>query len=409
MKRRKWSDAELEELLKRMPKMIDTRSKIEIYQNISVRTSKRSKRLFVMPMVATAAALLLFFILAPSLLNWQASEEKSMGDVQNRLMPEQKEEKSSIKSNEALDKSAEESEESIGISSYNANNDQNKFKTIPAEDYSTAVYEDEINDMEVLIYDIPDENVQTLIPISLLVMKQENKTKFDLFKENMKNLREEDWGLADYYPLNAELTFDEETHILTVDVHAHHTYSESSATELMLKHVLSDVMIEFNIEKTELMNEGKTGIDFAHLGFQEEFKRDEERSHFAYYFYYPNATKTKPYIVPYGEKLGSINEAFSAMKENMKEANLVASIPADLNFDAYEDREKQVLTLTFSNDSKIYDDQPSTNTIEAILLTAKEFDFQAVKLENTNIEKVGRFNLSETLQVPVAANKQILH
>jgi len=66
------------------------------------------------------------------------------------------------------------------------------------------------------------------------------------------------------------------------------------------------------------------------------------------------------------------------------------------------------LTLTFSKDSKINNDQSTIYTIEAILLTAKEFDYQAVKLENANIDKIGRFNLNEALRVPVAANKQIL-
>jgi len=406
LKKREWSDAEFEELLKQLPKIKDTRSKTEIYQNISVKMSKRKKRLFIMPMVATAAALLLFFILTPNLLNWQVSEEKSMGDVQNRSMLTQ--EKESASNDEAADIVEEAKEESFGISSYE-DSKQNSMKSGRVEDYSTtAFYEDEINGMEVLTYDIPDKNAQMLIPISILVMKQENKSKFDLYKEYMGSLTEDEWGLNNYYPLNASLDLDEENHVLTVDIPAAHSYSESTTTEENLNQVLSNTMMEFNIERINLFTDGVEGIDFPHLGFQKELIRDDQPGHFSYYFYYPNETNEKPYIVPFKEKMNSIDEAFSAMKNNIKEASLVASIPADFDFEVNKDQKQQLLTLTFSKDSKIINDQSTIYTIEAILLTAKEFDFQAVKLENAKIDKIGRFNLNEALRVPVAANKQIL-
>jgi hypothetical protein len=281
------------------------------------------------------------------------------------------------------------------------------MQSVAADTSATAVYEEDLAGKEVLTYAIPDQTAQNIVPVSVLVEEDPAKSKFDLFEENMSKLTEKDWGLDDYYPLKASFDYDEENRTLTVDVPQNHPYSMSSTTEQLLEKVLGNVMHNLDIEKVNLTTEGHDGIEFSHFGYRENFVPEQGAGNLIYYFLYPNGTESKPFMVPLREKLNSIKDALKAMKENRVEDNLQASIPEDINFEAEEIQERKLL-IRFENESEIIDNEPTLHAIEAILLTAKEFNFETVKLENADVNKIGNFDLSNELKVPVAANKREL-
>lgn len=408
MKKSEWSDKQLEDLLSQMPKIKDERDPREIYQNITVRMNKRKQRTWIMPATAAALAAVLFFILAPTLFNWQNSEEKA-SDLRNQSEPTQQ---ISMKEDADLQEAKKEQEateeNAIPFSAKQNADEQSEIgiKSVDSEDPATAVYEEDISGMEVLTYAIPDEKAMLAVPVSVLVAKEEDKSKFDLFEENMQTLNEKEWGLKDYFPLNAEFMFDEESKVLTVDFPVDHPYGDGSASETVFNEALSYTLSALDISEIKFTTEGKSGMDLGNSGFIEEFI--PEYGNHAYYFYYLNETGKKPYIVPYGEKLGSIKEAFAAMKVNQEKAKLFASIPADINFETEENPEEKKLTIRFVEGTVLNNDESTVHTIEAILLTAKEFNYHAVKIENANVEMVGRFDLANEIKVPVAANKRSL-
>lgn len=417
MRKQELSDEQLEKLLGQMPKINDHRDKQEIYQNITIKIKKRKQKVWIMPSVATAAALLIFFILAPNLMTWQDSKESSMNETEKRSspMPKQYSYKNEEEKKEEPKQKAVVQTDKANIESRSKENDKSKVSINstenenPATAFSaTALYDEDTNGEEVLTYAIPDENSQVIVPISVVVPKEENQSRFALFHKYMNELKEKEWGLSDYFPLNAFLDFDEETRILTVDVPANHKYGNGSASEVSLNKVLAHVMMEFNIEKTNLTTEGKPGIEFGNSDVISEFTSEDQSGNHAYYIYYPNEKKSKPFIIPYGEKLNSISEAFSAMRKNIPEDKLVASIPESFRFKTEPNDAEKKLTIRFEEGSSIINDESTVYTIEAILLTAKEFSYQAVKLENAKIDKVGRFDLNSELKVPIAANKQTL-
>ncbi|MBP2240719.1 hypothetical protein J2Z40_001278 [Cytobacillus eiseniae] len=408
MKEPDWNDQQIKELLAQMPKIKDERDPNELYQNITMKMNKQKKKGWIMPTAAAAAAALLFFILAPTLLEGQFSEEKALDQMDTAtseisIMNEDSIDKQQ-KNITVLDENEKKTEESIDTE----NESDRGIRMFNESDSSTAVYEEDLGDLEVLTYAIPDPNIMLTVPVSILVSKEEGQTKFELFKKNMGSLMEEEWGLTDYFPLNAELSFDEESNLLTVDVPTDHTYGMGSASENIFNDALSYTMAELNIEKVQLLTNGKLGIDFGHYGFIESFVPDALTGNHAYYFYYPDPTASQPFIVPYGEKLDSIKEAFVAMKEHRKEANLQPSIPETLNFETKEDETNKNLTIHLIEGSTIMNDEATLHVIEAILLTAKDFDYQTVKIENANIESVGKFDLNQEIKVPIAANKRSL-
>ena len=405
MKKSEWSDKDLEELLRQMPKVKDSRDPEDIYQNITIRMNKRKTRNWIMPSAAAACALLLFFILAPGLMPWDASEEnaKQMADkssgsneivMERSAIPEHKQDSFSaeqFQTKEPLDEKG---------------NEKNQIMSVEAIDQTTAVYEEDTIGKEVLTYAIPDVDVQNLVPVSLVVSNDDKRSKFELFKEYMSAISEKDLGLSEYYPLNAKLMLDEENRILTVDVPADHSYSLSTTTERLLNKALANVMTTLDIKQINLMTDGKPGIEFSHYGYVDHFEPEDQPGNHAYYFYYTDqSNNSKPYIVPFGERQNSITEAFTEMKKDREEAKLAASIPEELSFETEENKKDKELTIRFEKGAAIDGNQSAIYTIEAILLTAKEFDYEFVKLENTNIDKIGRFDLNQELKVPVAANK----
>jgi hypothetical protein len=419
MRKSKWSDEQLEEFLSQMPKIKDNRDPREIYQNIEMKIGRQKQKTWILPAAAAAAALLLFFILAPSLMNWQESADKSVEIKADKSSSsaeiagenntfEANDDKAELKAEEEIEEDkAEQFDDVSKNDAEKESNDQLRMQSVAADTSATAVYEEDLAGKEVLTYAIPDQTAQNIVPVSVLVEEDPAKSKFDLFEENMSRLTEKEWGLDDYYPLKARFDYDEENRTLTVDVPQNHPYSMSSTTEQLLEKVLGNVMHNLDIEKVNLTTEGHDGIEFSHFGYRENFVPEKGAGNLIYYFLYPNGTESKPFMVPLREKLNSIKDALAAMKENRVEDNLKASIPEDINFEAEEIQERKLL-IRFENESEIIDNEPTLHAIEAILLTAKEFNFETVKLENADVNKIGNFDLSNELKVPVAANKREL-
>ncbi|WP_232233810.1 hypothetical protein [Bacillus sp. J33] len=424
MRKSSLSDEQLEKLLSQMPKIKDSRDPKDIYQNIEMKLGKRKQRTWILPSAAAAAALLLFFILAPNIMNWQDSAEKpvemkagkssSSADIasENNTF-EAKDEQAEIT---AREETGENNTSENHTSQYDEpsknnaeieSNDQNSLRSVEADASETAVYEEDLAGKEILTYAIPDKTAQNIVPVSVLVEEDPAKSKFQLFEDNMSRLTEEEWGLKDYYPLNASFSFDQENRALTVDVPLDHPYSMSSSAEQMLEQVLSNIMSNLEIEKINLETEGQKGIEFSHYGYREEFVPETGNGNLIYYFLYPNGSESKPFMVPLREKLNSIKDALRAMKENRAENNLQASIPKDINFEAEEIQDRKLL-IRFESESEIIDNESTLHAIEAILLTAKEFNFETVKIENADVDKIGKFDLTNDLKVPVAANKREL-
>ena len=95
----------------------------------------------------------------------------------------------------------------------------------------TALYDDEVGNGTVITYWIPDSQAQILVPVSTVVNIDSNKDWLTTFTESMGLLKEEEWGLTDYYPLNATFKWDSINNTVTVDVPKDHKYGQGSAAE----------------------------------------------------------------------------------------------------------------------------------------------------------------------------------
>lgn len=145
MKKSEWSDKQLEELLRQMPKIQDHRNPRDIYQNLS--SKKRKMPTWIIPSFATAAALLLFFLLVPRLLDEtqtqysldSAKQEESASDEKISLS----EDKSSL---------MREKEDTARNENGIAGNEPKILMT----GSKTALYDDDVGNGTAITYWIPD-------------------------------------------------------------------------------------------------------------------------------------------------------------------------------------------------------------------------------------------------------------
>ncbi|EIJ78722.1 negative regulator of sigma-X activity [Bacillus methanolicus PB1] len=405
MKKSVWTDKELEELLLQLPKISDNRDPRDIYQNIALKAKKRKRQMWIMPSLAAAAAVILFIILAPNLINWQEPSQQYMS-LNSATSNENMEMARNDNTAAIEDKSKDVSFQEDNPVKFEADeNNPSSEKTLADDVERTAVYEEDLQGKELLTYAIPDANGQNIVPVSVLVQKEDNKTWFDQFKETMADLKEEEWGLSEYYPLHANLAYDSLKKVLNVDVPRDHQYGFGSASEIMFKSSLLSSFVDGDkVEKITFTTENEKGIVLGNDEITELVVEKSSTPAHGYLFLYPAKGK-KPFIVPTPDEYETINEAYAAMRKELETHQLKPSLSEGLQFEKVVPDNNGTLSIFLTKSTNATDLQEMVFSIEAILLTAKNFGFKAVKVENPPVKNIGPFDLSKELQVPVAANK----
>ncbi|TDL77029.1 hypothetical protein E2R56_02295 [Rhodococcus qingshengii] len=383
MKKSEWSDKQLEELLRQMPKIEDHRNPRDIYQNLSIK--KRKKSAWLIPGFAATAALLLFFILIPRFIEGTQPFDSA----------KQEESSSQEKISIADDKSSILNKEEDGLSGSEA-------KMMTTEMNKTAIYDDEVANGKVITYWIPDSQAQILVPVSIVVPPDDNKNWLTIFTESMGLLKEEEWGLTDYYPLNATFELDEINNTVIVDVPSDHKYGDGSAGEMTFLDILQKTIASnSHINNIILRTNGQPGIEFGNYGEMDKLDVNREGKH-GYFFYTPDGLETT-YLVPSTNTFQDLNAALEAMKTDQAEGSLASSIGPSFQIKEFSIQDNKLIINM--DGSTLMENTPATvYSFEAILLTAKDFGIETIMVVNAPIKLLGPFDLSKEVKVPLAPN-----
>lgn len=389
MGKHKWTDESIEDILRQMPSVNDPREARDIYFTISRNLKKKKQIGWIVPGFASVAAILLFILLLPNL----SAITNSIEDfAQETKMADQSQGKNTVDNDAVSFKMPQEEKQ------------QESTLLTENEIQKTALYAEDIAGKELLTYAIPDRNAQNIVPISVLVDKDQSKHWFKQFVDTMPKLTEEVWGLSDYYPLNGNLTFNSEQKTVNVDLPVDHKYGMGSASEVMFRNALITVFNNRNdVNTVTFSTANQPGVI---LGNDEIHKIDlnvYDSAH-PYYFFYVKGN-AKPLLVPMQEPKPSIDEAFKAMRQEIPTHDLKASIPEELIIESITENAGTV-TIFISKGSKLPQTPEMVYALEAILLTIKEFGYNKVEFKNSNITNIGPFRLDQAIEVPLAANKK---
>ncbi|WP_040208300.1 hypothetical protein [Neobacillus jeddahensis] len=396
MKRSEWSDNELEELLQQLPKIQDHRDPRDIYQNLSLK--RRKMKPWIVPSIAAAAALLLFFILIPQFMDgtkvsYENAQEEKASTKNNDIKLNEKHEDSTI----AMEKDSNSPKEQIFSGAV-------KKEQVGTSGLKTAIYEDEIGNGRVLTYWIPDQQAQILIPVSIIVSDSKEKSWLTLYNEKMASLKEAEWGLSDFYPLNVKLKLDEKNNNILVDAPTDHQYGQGSAIETNFLDVLNkDISSNSNSKKLIFTTNGEPGIQLGNFGDIQELNVEDVKRH-AFFFYYPEGSESKlPLLTPSIDTYTDVQAAIEAMKTDPAVSELKSSLLPLLPINDISILDKTLL-ISFKGNTSLLNDQLTTSSFEALLLTAKEFGLEKIIVKDSPLKNIGTFDLSKETKVPVAPN-----
>jgi hypothetical protein len=375
----------LEVLLRQLPKVTDNRDPHDLYHQISAKMNRKKGTGWLVPSLASIAALILFFILAPGLTGSIHPSNQNSGQES---------------------KSIEQSEDPVvSLKMDKDKSDQSgAFQYNKHEMAKTAVYKEDLQGKEILIYGIPDSNAMNIAPVSVLVAKKETKSWFDQFIETMPKLLEEKWGLSDYFPLKGTLTFNSEEKVVNIDLPSDHQYGWGSANELTFQNSLKTSFgNRSEVNRITFSTMHKPGIILGNDELlQIDLTSDQDDEHPYLLLYTKN--QGRPLLVPMGETAASPEAAFAEMRRGFPTQGLKASIPEEFQFDKVVPNNR-TLTINIRKGVEIPQTPEMMYGLEAILLTAKEFGFTAVEIKNGSTDHIGPFHLDQPIEVPVAPNK----
>jgi len=376
MKNKDFNEEEIAQLLSSMPKIHDKQNKEALFRKVkhSLDHEKKKRRYFT-PGVAVAFALILISIISISLF-------KNNDFLSTGSMNESKEEAKMDRKVESFD---------------------NEEMSILMEDQpfgKTSVYqEDLVENEDIFVYGVPDENFQNIIPITIIHSVNEEQSWIENYNSLMPKLKEEEWGLTEYYPIQGAFSkVDDET--LKLNAKENHPYGMSSASESIFFNSLTVSFQSQGVRKIDLYTNNEPGILFGNTGKLTTFDINQSNKH-GYFFY--QTDNGYFYLVPYPNPFETIDEAFTAMKSKVETHNLLPSIPENVTFQ--NNNSGDTLNIEFTDQTTL---EPSTDTIrmfEAILLTAKEFGYDQVIFSNTGFSEIGDFVLTKPIQVPISPNK----
>ena len=391
MSKKYFTEEDLESLLREMPKISDHRYRDEIYRSVQERmqeekTEIKRKRIF-WPAVASLAAMLILIILGSSLL----SREDHLTHMRQNQ-----------ESQERIVVTQDNQEMAPGAGSDTTIVDERLeiFDSLIMEANRTAIYQESLTDEEMTItLNIPDQLFQNVIPVSIIVQKENEKTWLDHYLEISAQIDEEELGLAEYYPLQGTLTLEGDD-TLKLNLVAKNPYTVGTTSEVMFFRSL-DAFRYQGIREVQLFVDNQPGLNLHHEVEPLTVYSITPYGRTGFWLY---ETEQQMFLTPGPSVYKTVTETLIEMKNDIATHELKASIPENIQFKV-EEEGPQTLVIRFSDDTILTEEPETMYMIEAILLTAKEFGYNEVRFINIRNTHLFGWDFSKTIKVPVAPNR----
>lgn len=379
-----WDEKKIEQLLSNAPKIIDQRSKDEVFQRLKEEglfDDKPSKNIVVksnkwLPYFISIAALFICVILIPSILNKVENDEKVATDSNESKID-------NLKQTENIEL-ANKADESLKTAFYDEDLEENTFLKIG------------------LVSEVADS-----IPITISIPKEQISKDFDLkdptilqiYNKYASKINEEKLGFINYHPLVGK--FDEEMEILILTLPSNQNYDISSASFKTFEASLIDTFSSY-YNKIEFRNEDGTPFVFQEVGKAKQLDLNSENSQYNYFRY--TQSDGSQYLVPnFRASFKTVEEALEAMKVETNDI-YESVILEDLDYSCHDNGNTVVVQFHSEVNLMDYNQKEAMQMIEGMLLTAARFDKQ-VQFENVSPKSWQGFDMTKPLPIPIGPNK----
>lgn len=406
MTKDKWQDTDIEELLKKAPKIQDNRSKEDVLFRLKQngvfnelprdqQPAQRNKRGTSISIIVASVALLFVTIIGAYFLT--TTEGKQSNDSATSMDVETAE-----TTNESMADTAGENEEEAAFES------SADARVLSVEPTQTAIYDGMMGN--ITLFPIGLTAGAESIPITFLITEEqmaenflEQPTQLQLYEKFAPLINEQALGFDDYHPYRGEITETNETitHIMPVN----HQYDLASATMYVY---FGTLQMTFGKNYSTLINLDETGkpITFDQAGEPSEpSPLGGEMLHYSYALF---QNENGPiYLAPNNRQLfASVKEALEYMPVKDNDVYQPAILDG-VTFKVEVEEEHVIIRFNDQLDLAASDATEAMRMIEAILLTAAGFNYQ-VRFENLAQTEWGGFDFTQPIPMPRGANAVFL-
>ncbi|MGG4265264.1 hypothetical protein [Peribacillus simplex] len=399
MRRTRWKENEIEDMLRELPKLKDDRTKAEVFARIY--DKKRKKHW--MPLIAGVASLFLLVVFASSLIIGKkgTTSQEEIGGNGKLSISENKE--STEHERHGIKEDKQDNQEFLG-NKVEIESKDNVLETEPLKGekektFVHAIYQDDLKNASIITLGVPDVQKNFIVPLSIKLKNNDEANTLNRLVHQMSDIDEEQYGLFDYFPLDIKISQGND---MTT---AHIDFQENSRLlddDTLFLHSMEETLSYNNIEKMTFSTGGKQGAMFAHAGFLKEADIPHQKKRT--YLLYQRDESSPRFLVPSNLDYQDFEEALQAGKGKSDIEGISPAIPDDLNWESIRSKGDLVI-IKLSDQAAIKNSKESLQALEAILFIAKDFGFEKVKFENAPIEEVGQLNLTENIVVPKAPNQ----
>src|SRR5690625_2545881 len=396
MKVKRYNDKDIEKLLSELPDIKDEKSFDEYYAHISnhvtrKRRRKEPKRMKWVPILTTAAAFFIAFIETIQFIgNGQMDEANDRfsliedstteSDRDNDVMLDQEEMDGS--SNEVEESQHEDTEEELTIT---------EFDPVEITGRHMISYDNvELEDINLVTVYLPDAQLMSLIPITLST----DLNKFEI----LNDIQTFDGQLPVSQMIYEGVQFSglNNEGVPVVEIDSQSTSQFGSTAEGMLLNSLSLFFSNLNVNEVVLQNENGDPVNMTHIGSEISVLNTDVNDSFYYRIYQENQ-EDEPILTMEYAYSDSFEEVVNEMQTANEDFNFYPSISSDIDFNISITGE--TVTTQFVN-SNLENNDETIAMIEALILTAKSFDFEQIVFEyDGSLQQVGPYHLSEPIQL----------
>lgn len=369
------NDEQIIKALKQLPKIEDQENKDELFQRISAHTfeKKQQKHYRFAPILTTLIVTALIITVIP-LLTDLGLTGKSLNDSAGNVVQE-----SSQNFDLKMYDDAEVNEAEISVMDH------------AVENY---VLQD-IDDLTVIYGAVADDQVQTVIPITIITTGTDNlNTHYNQLDKYLETI---EWGVKDDLFEHVHVEIDIDNHKVFMSFSDEFSLGEGSANPAMFVNILTAMFVPYQIEKVVFDKE----IDLGPIGNVSELplQRKEKEN----YKMFQAGEHRQKFLVPIKtEDDVTIEEAIQDMKNGQPSFNIYPTIPEEAQFSFTSTGEELIISIQY--DQILEDIQEATIMIEAILMTAKSFGYEQVTFKDMPVNQIGSYHFSESITVPEAIN-----
>lgn len=401
------SEKEIEQMLKGVPKITDSRSKGDVYRRLmnDPRLSEdhpeivmadepaHKKKKNWLPPILTVAVLILLAIVLPHMLNQSNSIDEASTNLNTAS--------NGLDSSNKMQKSTENS--SI------LSDENGEMVMSGMSDLTTSVYAQNIAEDSVMHLGMAS-SAGASMPVTFVIPRAQieadfgdiEPTSYELYMKYAAMIDEEALGFSEYHPYKGEIEVNGDQLIYTMPTE--HQYDIASSAVTTFIYSLQDTFYGYK----EIVFKDQNGVSYTFAETGEPSVPLElatfSTNHYGYFIYRDNANPGQEYLTPnFNVRYNTATQAMKAL--SVEENDIYDSvIPTGVEYEVIDNGEVVTIQFVKTLDLSEMELRRTMQMVEAFALTAASFNKQ-VKLENIVQDKWEGFIITDPIPTPIGPNK----